>query len=148
MSNKNQNATLAKNGKNVTLEKNDGKKQVKPYCEAAKEAAEAKRKADELRPAAVEWLQTKLNNDPELKSFTGTIVCMYDGVLYKLRIQRPDNTDWSKKNLKDEPNLVELKQCYKDRDALKARIAELEDELEKAHPKCVERGFVVSFLSK
>ena len=145
---KEQKALVAKNGKNVTLEKNTGKKEMKPYCEASKVLAEQKRKVEELKPAAVEWLKAKLNSDPETKDFTGTVLCVYDGIVYKVRVQRPDNTDWKKKYPKDDPRHKELLACYKQQEDLKAHISDLEGKLAEAHPKCVENGFVVSFLSK
>ena len=144
---KNQKSQVAKNTKNVTLEKNDGKKQIKPYCEEARKLAEQKRIVDDLRPIAAAWLQEKLDSDPETKDFTGTVVCVYDGVLYKIRVQRRASCNWREKNLKD-PNLKALKELYTTQDGLKAEIAKLEEEMVKAHPKCIARDFVISFLSK
>ena len=139
---------MAKNGKNVTFEKNNGKKEMKPYCEASKELAEQKRKVDELKPAAVEWLKTKLNGDPETKNFTGTVLCVYDEIVYKVRVQRPETTDWKKKHPQNDPRHKELLVCYKQQEDLKAHISDLEAQLAEAHPKCVDSGFVISFLSK
>ena len=145
---KGQKALAAKNGKNVTLEKNNGKKEMKPYCEASKELAEQKRKVEELKPVALEWLKTKLNSDPETKDFTGTVLCLYDGIMYKVRVQRPDITDWKKKHPQNDPRHKELLGCYEQQEDLKAHISDLEEQLAEAHPKCVENGFVISFLSK
>ena len=148
MQNNNQKALVAKNGKNVTFEKNTGKKEMKPYCEESKILAAQKQKVELLKPTATKWLQEKLGSTPETKDFTGTVVCLYDGQMYKIRVQRPDNTDWKKKRLQNEPRHKELLDCYKQQEALKAHISELEDDLAEAHPKCVDKGFVISFLSK
>ena len=145
---KNQKALVAKNGKKVTFEKNNGKKELKPYCVEAKQLAVQKDKVDALRPVASAWLKAKLDEDPETKEFTGTVVCVYDGILYKIRVQRPDTTDWKKKHLKDDPRHTELLKCYKQQEDLKAHISDLEAQLTEDHPKCVVKGFVLSFLSK
>ena len=138
---------MAKNGNKVTFEKNNGKKELKPYCEEAKTLAAQKLKVEALKPAATEWLKAKLDGDPETKDFKGTVVCLYEGQMYKIRVQRPDITDWTKKCLKD-PKQKELVECKKQLEALKTNISKLEGELAEAHPKSVENGFVISFLSK
>ena len=148
MENENQKALVAKNGKNVTFEKNTGKKEMKPYCVEAKVLAAQKQKVDLLKPTATKWLQEKLGSDLETKDFTGTVVCLYDGQMYKIRVQRPDTTDWKKKRPQNEPRHKELLDCYKQQEDLKAHISDLEKELAEAHPKCVDKGFVISFLSK
>ena len=145
---KNENALVAKNGTKLTIEKNNGKKELKPYCVEAKQLAVQKDKVDALRPTASAWLQAKLDEDPETKAFTGTVVCVYDGSLYKIRVQRPDNTDWRKKRINNDPRHAALLECYKQQDALKMQVAQLEEALAEDHPKCVSKGFVISFLSK
>ena len=147
MATNNVKSQAAKNGKKVTLKKNEGEKVLKPYCERAKEANEYKRKVDEVRPAASEYLKEKLNNNPETKDFTGTVVCIFNEQVYQIRVQRPDNTDWTKKNLKD-PNLKEYKAVMAEIQSKKERAAELEAELANAHPKCVDKGFVIGFMNK
>ena len=131
----------------ITWKKNEGKKTIKPYCEQAEKAAIYKAEADRLRPAAAKELQAKLDADPETKDFTGTVVYLCDDKIYKVRIQRPDNTPWRKKTIKD-PKLKEYKALMDKIDELKDNAQKLEDELAEAHPKCIERGFVISFLSK
>ena len=140
-------ATMAKNGKKVTLTKSDDKKALKPYCEQAKIAAENKRKADELRPAAAAYLQQKLDSDPETKDFTGTIVCIFEDVMYQIRVQRPLSVNWLEKRL-DDPNHKKYKALMKEIEEKQALAKELETDLAKAHPKCVERGFSIAFLNK
>ena len=60
--------------KNLTLSQHEGQPHLKPYCQAAKEAAERKTIADELRAKATVELRAKLDSDPETKDFTGTVV--------------------------------------------------------------------------
>ena len=138
---------VAKEVKKVTLGNNDGKKQMKPYCEEAQKLVEQKNKVDALKPDAMEWLKEKLNSDPETANFTGTVVCVFNDQVYKIRIQRPDQTKWRKKTFKDE-NLKKLKALYKQQDEMKEVISTLEDTLAKDHPKCVEKGFTMAYLSK
>ena len=138
---------VAKEVKKVTLSNNDGKKQMKPYCEEARILAEQKIKVDLLRPTASEWLKEKLDSDPETVNFTGTVVCVFNDQVYKIRVQRPDQTKWRTKTIKDD-RLKELKMLYKEQDDLKVAIAELEDALAEDHPKCVEKGFTIALLSK
>ena len=90
----------AQGAKKITWKKNEGKKTIKPYCEQAEKAAIYKAEADRLRPAAAKELQAKLDADPETKDFTGTVVYLCDDKIYKVRIQRPDNTPWRKKTIK------------------------------------------------
>ena len=133
--------------KKVTLNNNDGKKQMKPYCEESQKLAELKVIVDGLKPAALEWLKEKLDSDPETVNFTGTVVCVFNDQVYKIRVQRPDQTKWRTKTIKDD-RLKELKMLYKKQDDLKVAIAELEDALAEDHPKCVEKGFTIALLSK
>ena len=138
---------VAKEVKKVTLNNNDGKKQMKPYCEESQKLAEQKNIVDALKPAAMEWLKEKLNSDPETRNFTGTVVCVFNDQVYKIRVQRPDQTKWRTKTIKDD-RLKELKMLYKEQDDLKVAIAELEDALAEDHPKCVEKGFTIALLGK
>ena len=138
---------VAKDVKKVTLSNNDGKKQMKPYCEESQKLVEQKNIVDALKPAAMEWLKEKLNSDPETQNFTGTVVCVFNDQVYKIRVQRPDQTKWRTKTIKDD-RLKELKMLYKKQDDLKVSIAELEDALAEDHPKCVEKGFTIALLSK
>ena len=133
--------------KRITWKKNEGKKNLKPYCEQAEKAAIYKAEADRLRPFAAKELQDKLNADPETKNFTGTVVYLCDDKIYKVRVQRPDTTDWRKKTIKD-PKLTEYKALMDKIDQMKVVSKELEAKLAEAHPKCIEYGFVISFLSK
>ncbi len=133
--------------KKLSLSKNEGSKYLKPYCEESKKAFEQKRIADSHREAASAYLKEKLDNDPETKNFTGTVVCLFGDQMYKIRVQRPDNTDWLSKHLND-PNLKEYKAVMAEIQSKKERAAELEADLAKAHPKCVDKGFVIGFLSK
>lgn len=137
---------VAKEVTKVTLN-NDGKKEMKPYCVESQKLAEQKSKVDALKPAAMEWLKQKLESDPETADFKGTVVCVYDGILYKIRVQRPDQTDWRKKTIKDE-RLTKLKQLYKLQEEMKETIADLESKLAADHPLCVNKGFTLAFLSK
>ena len=137
----------AQGAKKITLKKNEGKKNLKPYCEQAEMAAIYKAEADRLRPLAAKELQDKLDADPETKDWTGTVVYLCDDKIYKVRVQRPDTTDWRKKTIKD-PKLNEYKVVMDKIDELKDEAKQLEGELAEAHPKCVEHGFVISFLSK
>ena len=140
-------ANVAKQSKNVTLKKDDGKKQMKPYCEEAKILAEQKRKVDELKHAASAWLQHKLENDPDTKNFSGTVLCVYDGILYKIRVQRRKSCNWKTKKLTD-PRHKKLLALYREQEVLNTDIDQLESELTEAHPKCINTDFIMSFLSK
>ena len=133
--------------KNLTLGKEEGQKHLKPYCKAAKEAAEHKALAETLRVKATEELRAKLDSDPETKDFTGTVVCIYEDQIYKVRVQRPASCDWRSKRL-DDPKLKEYKALMRDIDHRAAYAKDLEQQLAEAHPKCIERGFVIGFLSK
>lgn len=136
-----------KKAKSLTLEENEVKEQhLKSYCAQAAIAAEQKSKADELRIKAAEVLEAKLDADPETKDFTGTVLYLCeDGKMYKIRVQRPDKTDWMKKRLKD-PNLKKLKALAKELDEKKSRIDELKDQLAEDHPKCINRDFIIAYL--
>jgi len=133
--------------KAITLAKNEAKKSIKPFCEKSAELADIKNKVEDLRPLAVAELQAKLNADPETKDFTGTVVCMYDDKIYKIRVQRPDKTDWRSKRL-DDPNLRQYKQLMDEIDAKKGQAENLVTQLAIDHPKCVKLGFTIAFLSK
>lgn len=147
MKTKNQKAGMAKNGNKVTFTKSDDKKALKPYCEQAKIAAESKRKADALRQKATEYLRCKLDSDPETKDFTGTIVCIFEDVVYQIRVQRPQSVNWLEKRL-DDPKLVEYKKIMKEIENKQGYADQLEKELAEAHPKCIDRGFAIAFMSK
>ena len=131
----------------LTLAKNEGQKHLKPYCEEAKVAAEHKAKADSLRVQATEELRAKLDSNPETKDFTGTVVCIYGDKMYKIRVQRPASCDWRSKRLKDE-NLKTYKALMNEIDEKKKKADELEQKLAEAHPKCIDHGFIIGFLSK
>ena len=133
--------------KAIELAKNEAKKSIKPFCEKSAELAKIKNRVEELRPKAVEELQAKLNADPETKDFTGTVICMYGNKIYKIRVQRPDKTDWRSKHLKD-PNWVQYKQLLDEIDAKKEKAEELVAQLAIDHPKCVNLGFTIAFLNK
>ena len=132
---------------NLTLAKNEGQEHLKPYCKEAKVAAEHKANAEALRIKATEELKKKLDNDPDTKNFTGTVVCIYDEQVYKIRVQRPESCDWRTKRL-DDPNLKAYKALMKEIDEKQATAKELEQKLTEAHPKCITKGFVIGFLSK
>ena len=133
--------------KAITLAKNEAKKSIKPFCEKSAELAEVKSRVEELRPLAAAELQAKLAADPETKNFTGTVVCMYDDQIYKIRVQRPDKTDWRSKHLHD-PNLRQYKQLMNEIDEKKEAAEKLVAQLAIDHPKCVNLGFSIAFLSK
>lgn len=140
---------MAKNAKNLTFAENEVKEQhLKPYCIQAAIAAEQKSKADALRPLASEELQRKLDSDPETKDFTGTVVYLCDdGKMYKIRVQRPDNTDWLSKRLNDHEH-KEYKALKEEIAEKEKRAKELETYFAQAHPRCVNKGFVMAFLNK
>ena len=138
---------MAKKTKNITLANAAEEKHLKPYCAQAAIAAVEKQKADELREQASKELQTKLDSDPETKDFTGTVVYLCEGEMYKIRVQRPDKTDWLSKRLSD-PLFKEYKALMLDLGKKELRRKELETGLAAAHPKCVEKGFVIGLLSK
>ena len=133
--------------KAITLAKNEAKKSIKPFCEESVKLAEIKSNVDKLRPLAAEELQAKLAADPDTQNFTGTVVCMYDDQIYKIRVQRPDKTDWRSKRLND-PNLREYKQVMDEIDEKKAQAEQLVAQLAINHPKCVNLGFTIAFMSK
>ena len=133
---------------NLTFEKNNQtEKHLQPYCTQAAIAAVEKQKADELREQASKELQDKLESDPETRDFTGTVVYICEGEMYKIRVQRPDKTDWLSKRLND-PQLKEYKALMDELEKKESRRKELETGLAAAHPKCVEKGFVIGLLSK
>ena len=134
--------------KNITFEQNkenDNEKHLKPYCEKAVIALDAKADADDLRPLAAAELKAMLDENPETKDYTGTVVYICDGKAYKIRVQRPDKTEWLKKRLKD-PNLKELKAVKEVIAEKEKRAKELVDSLTADHPKCVDKGFVMAIL--
>ena len=133
--------------KAITLAKNEAKKSIKPFCEKSAELAEIKNKVDELRPKAAAELQAKLAADPDTKNFTGTVVCVYDDQIYKIRVQRPDKTNWRTKRLKD-PNLRQYKQLMDDIDEMKKEAEKLVAQLAIDHPNSVNLGFAIAFLNK
>jgi len=138
---------MATKNQKLTLAKNEGKKHLKPYCEEAKVAAEHKALAESLRVKASEELRAKLDSDPETRAFTGTVVCIYGDQMYKIRVQRPTSCNWREKRLKD-PNHKAYLALMNEIDEKKKNAEELEQKLAEAHPKCVEHGFVIGFLSK
>ena len=138
---------MAKKTKNITLANAAEEKHLQPYCAQAAIAAVEKQKADELREQASKELQTKLDSDPETKDFTGTVVYLCEGEMYKIRVQRPDKTDWLSKRLND-PLFKEYKALMLELEQKELRRKELETDLAAAHPKCVEKGFVIGLLSK
>ena len=138
---------MAKKTKNITLANAAEEKHLQPYCAQAAIAAVEKQKADELREQASMELQTKLDSDPETKDFTGTVVYLCEGEMYKIRVQRPDKTDWLSKRLND-PLFKEYKALMLELGKKELRRKELETDLAAAHPKCVEKGFVIGLLSK
>ena len=134
--------------KHITFEKNENKEQhLKPFCVQSEKAAEEKAKADALRPLASDELQAMLDAKPETKDYTGTVVYLCDGEIYKIRVQRHDKTDWTTKRL-DDPNLKELKTLTKEVDEKKSRIDELKTQLSFDHPRCIVKDFTIAYLSK
>ena len=131
----------------MTLTAKEGQEHLKPYCEAAQVAAEKKANAEALRGQASEELQKRLDSNPETKGFKGTVVCIFDDRMYKIRVQRPDKTDWLSKRLND-PNLRAYKKLMKKISEMEKDADDLVQKLEEAHPKCIELGFVIGFLSK
>ena len=132
--------------KHITFEKNENKEQhLKPYCEQSKKAAEEKSKADELRPLAADELKAMLDAKPETKDYTGTVVYICDGEVYKIRVQRPDKTDWLSKRLKDQ-NLKKYKKLKKEIKSMEADAKDLEDQLASKHPKSVVKDFIIAYL--
>ena len=132
--------------KHITFEKNENKDQhLKPFCVQSEKAAEEKDKADALRPLASDELQAMLDAKPETKEYTGTVVYICDGEIYKIRVQRHDKTDWKSKHL-DDPNLRELKDLTKEVDVKKSRIDKLKEQLAADHPRCVVKDFTIAYL--
>ena len=132
---------------NITLAKDDANQQLKSFCEQSEIMSRYKSKVDELRPNAAAELLKRLDSDPETKDYTGTVVYICGDKNYKIRVQRPDNTDWTKKTIKDKrvKQLKDLKKTIKEKEK---EAKELENDLAIDHPKCIDRGFVISFLSK
>ena len=138
---------MATKKQNITLAKSDANQQLKSFCEQSEIMSRYKSKVDELRPDAVAELLKRLDSDPETKDYTGTVVYICGDKNYKIRVQRPDNTDWTKKTIKDKrvKQLKDLKKTIKEKEK---EAKELENDLAIDHPKCIDRGFVISFLSK
>ena len=136
---------MSKKQKLTFEQNNQTEKHLQPYCTQAAIAAVEKDKADALRPLAAEELKAKLASDPETKDFTGTVVYICDGQMHKIRVQRPDNTNWLDKRLND-PDLKELKTIKKLIAEKEKRAKELVESLTEAHPRCVEKGFVMAYL--
>ena len=131
---------------NITFAKNEnGEQHLKPYCEQAAIAALEKSKAEALRPLASDELQAMLDAKPETKDYTGTVVYVCDGEVHKIRVQRPDKTDWKSKRLKD-PNLKAYKALREQIDGLEADAKDLENQLASDHPRCVDKGFTIAYL--
>ncbi len=132
---------------NITVAKDDANQQLKSFCEQSEIAAFYKAKADELRPDAATELQNRLDSDPNTKDFTGTVVYICGDKNYKIRVQRPDNTDWTKKTIKDKriKQLKDLKKIIKE---MEEKVKEVTNNLAIDHPKCIDRGFVMAFLNK
>ena len=138
---------MATKKQNITLAKSDANQQLKSFCEQSEIMSRYKSKVDELRPDAAAELLNRLDSDPETKDYTGTVVYICGDKNYKIRVQRPDNTDWTKKTIKDKrvKQLKDLKKTIKEKEK---EAKELENDLAIDHPKCIDRGFVISFLSK
>ena len=132
---------------NVTIKKNDAQKHIRPFCEQSAIAAEYKRTIDELRPLAAQELQHKLDSDPETIGYKGTVVYLCDDKIYKIRVQRPESCNWMIKRLKD-PLLKKYKATMKEYKELETLLNDLDEQLRKNHPQCVEHGFSIAFLSK
>ena len=143
------NVNNTKNGKNITLNKQEVNEleHIKPFCEKSQKAAEAKKQADEVRPLAADELRAKLDSSPETKDFTGTVVYICEGEMYKIRVQRPASCNWREKRLSDHLH-KEYLALMKEKDALDEKVKEKEDKLAKAHPKCITKGFTIAYLSK
>ena len=132
--------------KQITFEKNAHNDQhLKPFCVQSEKAAEEKAKADALRPLASEELQAMLDAKPDTKDYTGTVVYLCDGEIYKIRVQRHDKTDWMKKQFND-PNLKEFKNLTKEIDEKKSRVDELKAQLAIDHPRCIVKDFTIAYL--
>ena len=138
---------MATKKQNITLAKSDANQQLKSFCEQSEIMSRYKSKVDELRPDAAAELLNRLDSAPETKDYTGTVVYICGDKNYKIRVQRPDNTDWTKKTIKDKrvKQLKDLKKTIKEKEK---EAKELENDLAIDHPKCIDRGFVISFLSK
>ena len=132
---------------NITLAKDDANQQLQSFCEQSEIAAFYKAKADELRPDAATELQNRLDSDPETKDYTGTVVYICGDKNYKIRVQRPDNTDWTKKTIKD-PRIKQLRDLKKDIKKMEKEAKMLENGLATDHPKCVTRSFVMAYMNK
>ena len=135
--------------KQITFEKNENNENndqhLKPFCVQSVIAAEEKAKADNLRPLATAELQAMLDAKPDTKDYTGTVVYICDGEIYRIRVQRHDKTDWRSKRFSD-PNLKELKKLADEVDEKKSRMDELKTQLAIDHPRCVTKDFTIAFL--
>ena len=137
-------AKSAKQGNKLTLNQvNDT--HIRPFCEQSEQAAKYKRRADAERPYAAEQIRQALENNPETKDFTGTVVYIIGNKIYKIRVQRPTSCNWREKRL-DDPNLRAYKDLMREIDTMQAEAKKLENELALAHPKCIKRDFVIAFM--
>ena len=138
------NKSIAQEAKNIIIQENEAT-QLKPYCIEAEIVAQHKSEADALRPLAADELQQMLSRNDETRDFTGTVLYMCGGKVYKIRVQRPDITNWRNKRL-DDPALTEYKALRRTIDQLTVNAKELEAELAAAHPRCINRSFVIAYL--
>ena len=137
-------AKSAKQGNKLTLNQvNDT--HIRPFCEQSEQAAKYKRRADAERPYAAEQIRQALENNPETKDFTGTVVYIIGNKIYKIRVQRPTSCNWREKRL-DDPNLRVYKDLMREIDTMQTEAKKLENELALAHPKCIKRDFVIAFM--
>ena len=138
---------MATKKQNITLAKSEANQQLQSFCEQSEIVSYYKSKADKLRPDAADELQNMLDSDPDTKDYTGTVDYICGDKNYKIRVQRPDNTDWTKKTIKDKriKQLKDLKKTIKEKEK---EAKELENDLAIDHPKCIDRGFVMAFLNK
>ena len=96
---------------------------------------------------ATDELHAKLDSSPDTKDFTGTVVYICDGQMYKIRVQRPASCNWREKRLND-PLHKHYLALMKEKDALDEKVKQTEEELAEAHPKCITRGFTIAYLNK
>ena len=146
---------MAKKTKNITLANEAGEKHLKPYCEAAEIAAEYKRAADELREKASMELQDKLDTDSESREFTGTVLYLCDGKIYKIRVQRPTSYTWEMNTQIQDENLTYYKRLHCMYEQLQTDVKEARadlkhtgDRLANAHPdsESIKHGFTVAIM--
>ena len=138
---------MATKKQNITLAKSEANQQLQSFCEQSEIVSYYKSKADELRPDAAAELQDMLDSDPDTKDYTGTVTYICGNRNYKIRVQRPDNTDWTKKTIKD-PRVKQLRDLKKDIKEMEKEAKMLETGLATDHPKCVTRSFVMAYMNK